>query len=341
MQKIRSCPPWLLRILLAFFSLLGTAALVMALLYVFGQGPTSLFRVVVLLIAIVGNCMGSCVIFYSGSFADRLHKLSQGVQRLQLASDNLQGHVEQLEKHRDALTKTHDVLEKETEKLKKENKAIRDNEQLILATSNRIKHSTQVLTDENNRLQVEREELKDEGRKYAQNVEAMRNNQERIEEYNTEAKDRVEQLSDMVDTLHKTVPELDEQVKRFKQLREDVEKVSEQMGGDVDETTRTVNAIFEEIRELTIRQERVMLYQLMERILSTSPDRDQMDVGLFRRFIAQIPEGYENHKFNELWFGRNSTNGYVHRTGLKVLIDTITLEKVQQGMGDSGGTGTS
>merc|ERR1712113_890105 len=113
-------------------------------------------------------------------------------------------------------------------------------------------------------------------------------------------------------------------------LREEVETVSAKMGGDVDETTRTVNQIFAEIQELTIRQERVMLYQLMERILSTKPkDRDHMNREMFRRFTAQIPEGYEGHKFDELWFGRTAVNGLVNRSELKFLIDTITLDKAK------------
>merc|ERR1712157_563355 len=142
-----------------------------------------------------------------------------------------------------------------------------------------------------------------------------------IQEYNEEAKERVEQLNDMVETLQQTVPELNRQVDRFRQLREEVETVSNKMGGDVDETTRTVNQIFAEIQELTIRQERVMLYQLMERILSTNrKDRDHMDRDMFRRFTAQIPEGYEGHKFDELWFGRTEVNGVINRSELKFVI---------------------
>jgi len=305
--------------------------LVLAILYLLQQGPTETIRVIVLVIAVVGNCLGSCAIFYSGSFAEELKTLSKGVQRLQFASDNLKGHVDELTKHKAALEATHNVLKEETEKLKDENKAIRDNEQLIVETANRIKYNTTVLEEENTRLEREHDELKDEGEKYKTNVTAMKANQEKIDQYNKEADERVKQLHSMVQTFKETVPQLNKQVARFRTLREEVETVSAQMGGDVDATTRTVNEIFAEIQELTIRQERVMLYQLMERILSTKRmDRDHMDRDMFRRFLAQIPEDYEGHKFDELWFGRTAVNGVVHRSELKFVIDTITLEKAEK-----------
>lgn len=101
------------------------------------------------------------------------------------------------------------------------------------------------------------------------------------------------------------------------------------MGGDVDNTKTTVNAIFNEITELHIRQERIMLYQLLERVLSRTQHWDEMDSAAFHRFTAQLPSEYNDmDELNDEWFHRHANLGVIGREDLKHMIDKITLKKI-------------
>jgi len=319
-----------MKLCVIYFTLLACIALVGGILYIFAIVPDyqPIIQWVVVFIAIFGNCLGSCAVHYSGSFKQEVKSLGKGVKRLQFASDQLREHVEAMMRHRGAITRTHEVLDTEIGKLREDVLKFEENEKVIDATAINIEDNAKTLSTENYKFSREQKELTKEEKQYSKTVDTMASNKDNLKKYNEEAQDRVGHLTMLVESLKECVPELDEQLDKFNGLRKNVEDVSAEMGGDVDNTTATVNTIFNEIKELTIRQERIMLYQLLERIFSTTRSRDEMNIDAFNRFLAQIPETYNGHTFDERWFNRVALHGQVSRTDLKFLIDKITLNKI-------------
>jgi len=329
-EKMSVMPPWMLKVCVVFFTLLAVIALVGGLLYVFDvvSAYQSIIQWITVFIAIFGNCLGSCAVFYSGSFKQEIESLAKGVKQLQAASDQLEEHIDDMMGNRKALARTKNVLDEEIQKIGDDVNTFEENEKIIVETADNIEKNAKMLTKENAKLMQAGKMFSREEEKLATAVRQMASNQENIETYNENVKGRVGKLTNVVDSLENTIPEFDEQLKRFNKLRENVEMVSTQMGGDVDNTTKTVNVIFNEIKELHIRQERIMLYQLLERVLATTPSVDEMDITGFHRFTCQMPQVYNRADFNDEWFDRAAFNGTVQRVDLKVLIDKITHSKI-------------
>jgi len=327
-DKVNKMPRWAMITSITFFSALGSTALVSGVLYMFDVIPaaTSLLFWIVLAVSLGGNCLGSFALFYSGLFKTDLKELAKGMKKLEFASGKTKERVKVLTKHRKALNETHDALEKEINKLHDEIDNFEANQETMNETKIRIEDNTEALNHENRNLKQEKENLRNEEERYDESVADMDNNRKLVEDYNRDALERVGELSHIVQTLKETKPQLDDQLERFKFLRDDVEKISNVMGQEVDQTAKTVREIFEEIRELTIRQERVMLYQMMERIICTEKTRD-MGHAAFKRFEHQIPSGYDGHGFDDRWFGQVAVDGRIGHEQLKIMIDTITLSK--------------
>jgi len=330
-RKVNKMPRWAMYCLVTFFTIVGATALVTGLLYVFDSFPaaSSLLFWIVIGVSLGGNCLASFALFYSGSFKTQLKELAKGIKKFQSASDSLKKHVKVLTKHRAALTKSHKVLKTEITKLKDEVEKIESNQGIMEETKERIHENTEALQDEILNLRMEKDNLSNEKERYDESVEDMVSSRKVVEDYNRSAEERVGELCQIVETLKESRPQLDDQLYRFRDLREDVEKISNVMGEEVDQTARTVREIFDEIRELTIRQERVMLYQMMERIIGTTETRD-MGHEQFKRFLLQIPVSYAGHSFDDRWFGEVAVDGRIAHAQLKLMIDTITLTKVSQ-----------
>lgn len=328
-ELVNKIPRWVMISLVVFFLVVGFTALITGILFAFDTIPASsaILQDIVVGIALGGNGLGSLALFYSGSFKTELKDLVKSIKKLEFASDKLKSNVKVLTKHRGALTKTHQVLKSEIKKLKDEIEKFENNKNLMNDISDRIDDNTKALQYENENIKREKNQLMGEEDRYNDSMVDMDDNRKLVETYNTGAADRVKDLSSIVVKLHETVPLLKDQLERFDLLREDVEQVSNLMGAEVDQTTETVGKIFDEIRELTIRQERVMLYQLMERIIGTTDSRD-MGHEQFRRFLLQIPVAYGGHSFDDQWFGEVSVEGRLSYVQLKVVVDTITLKKV-------------
>jgi len=328
-KLVNKIPRWFMFTLVGFFSMCGLTALVTGLLFAFNTIPGSedLLQWIVVGVALGGNCLGSFALFYSGSFKTELKELVKGIKKLQFASDKLKSNVKVLTKHRGALTKTHQVLKGEIKKLKDEIEKFEENKDIMNNTAGRIGDNTKALQVENDNIRREKDNLNEEKERYDESMIDMDDNRKLVETYNTGAESRVKDLSNIVETLQKTIPQLNKQLAQFDEIREDVEKTSTVMGAEVDQTAKTVKEIFDEIRELTIRQERVMLYQLMERIIGTTETRD-MGHEQFKRFLLQVPKDYEGHAYDDRWFGQAAVEGRIGHTELKDMIDTITLQKV-------------
>jgi len=328
-ELVNKIPRWFMISLVVFFTVVGVTALVTGCLFAFDTIPASsaILQDIVVGVALGGNGLGSLALFYSGSFKTELKDLVKSIKKLEFASDKLKSNVKVLTKHRGALSKTHQVLKSEIKKLKDQIERFETNKNLMNKIAERIDDNTKALQFENENIKREKDQLMGEEDRYNDSMVDMEDNQKLVETYNTGAADRVKDLSSIVDVLHDTVPQLRDQLERFDILREDVEQVSTLMGAEVDQTTETVGKIFDEIRELTIRQERVMLYQLMERIMGTTDSRD-MGHDQFTRFLLQIPAAYAGHTFDNQWFGEVSEEGRVKYVQLKVMVDTITLKKV-------------
>lgn len=329
-EQMTTMPPWMLRICVLFFTLLAVVELVGGILYVFDIVATyqTVIQWITVIIAILGNCLGSCAVFYSGSFKQEVKSLARGVKSLQAASDQLKEHVEAMFRNRGALTRTKCVLEDEIDKIEEDVQNFQENEKVIVDTAFKIDHNARVLERENTKLSREGKLFTQEEKMFTEAVRSMASNKKNMQEYNEEAKERVEKLTTVVESLEQTVPEFNDQLQRFNKLRKDVEMVSSQMGGDVDNTKNKVSLIFNEIKELHIRQERIMFYQLLERILSTTQNPDEMDVAAFHRFLAQVPETYTMEEFGDSWFNRVAVHGRVRRQDFKNMIDSITLKKL-------------
>jgi len=331
-ELVNKIPRWFMLTSVVFFGVVGVTTLVAGFLYAFNSipGASAILQDIVVGLALGGNGLGSLALFYSGSFKTELKDLVKGIKKLEFASDKLKSNVRVLTKHRSNLTKTHQVLKSEIKKLKDEIEKFESNKQLINGIADRIGENTKALQFENENIKREKDQLRDEESRYDESAVDMDDNTKLVETYNVSAADRVKDLSNLVVSLNKTVPKLQTQLDRFDVLREDVKMASEEMGAEVNQTTITVEQIFDEIRELTIRQERVMLYQLMERIMGTNDDARDMGHDQFRRFLLQIPAAYVGHKFDDQWFGEVSVEGRIGHAQLKMMVDTITLKKVSK-----------
>jgi len=330
-EKMVTMPPWALKVCVLVFTLLAVIALVGGILYVFSivADYQPIIQWIIVTIAILGNCLGSGAVYFSGSFKSEIEAMTKGVKVLQRTSDQLNEYVQDMMRNRGALARTKQTLDCEITKIEEDVQNFEENEKIIHNTGENIEKNAIALSRETNKLTRVGKTFTNEEKKFSRTVRTMISHHKNLETYNQNAKARIEKLTNVVESLEETIPELEEQLKRFNNLRKTVEMVSTQMGGDVDKTKTTINVIFNEIKELHIRQERIMFYQLLERALSTSQNRDEMDIVAFHRFTAQIPEAYNDlEELDDRWFGRVANNGSVGREDLKLMIDKITLSKI-------------
>jgi len=340
-EKVRKLHPVVLRVLVAFFALLGIASLVGAILYTLNIFPDeqSTIQLAVLSIAIGGNCLGSWALFYSGAFKSELAGLAKGIKRLEIAADHLHGHVQHIKKHRRILEKSHGKLEKEVGQLSKQIDRFNENDDDIRETTIKLKNNQDTLEEENEQMKFEWENLTKTEKNYVASAKDMQNDQMKIKSYNENAENRIEQLSEMLETIKPSNENLEDQVHRFEELHEDVELESNRINRRVDRTTKDVEQIFDAIRDITKRQERVMLYQLMERILMAGDNQDLMDLEDFKQFVVQIPMGLQKEDFQDVWLEwfqnmKGDAPG-IDRIKIMEMIDEITQDKVNKERTDS------
>jgi len=299
----------------------------------------STIQLVVLSIAIGGNCLGSWALFYSGAFKSELAGLAKGIKRLEVAADHLRGHVEHIMKHRRILEKSHGKLEKEVGQLSKQIDRFNENDEDIRETTLKLKDNQGTLEEENEQMMFERKNLTETEANYVKSAKDMLDDQNKIKSYNENAENRIEQLSEMLETIKPSNDNLEDQVHRFEELHEDVELESNRINRRVDRTTKDVEQIFDAIRDITKRQERVMLYQLMERILTAGENQDLMDLEDFKKFVVQIPMGFQREDFHDVWLEwfKDMKGGApgVDRTKIMEMIDEITQDKVNRERRDS------
>lgn len=324
-------PPWMLKTSLVIFMTLSVIACCVGILIIFAVETEfmPIYQFTIVVIAILGNCLGSAAVKYSGSQKQDYETLRRGAVRLRMISNNLETHMDTIFLHRLALSRTEVALGKEADKLWAEIKFLKKTDKAIEHSEKVLEWSAMKLRTQNHQLHYEKRQIAKETKNYKKNLSHLNRNAQKLNKYHNRAQRRADNLSLVINKLEKTVPELDNQLQRLELFREAVENATTQAAGDVGNTWTKVQSMFSELKGLSIRLERIMLYKLMERVLSTSRNRDEMSITTFNRFLAQIPKVYVGHKYGGGWFERVARNGYIWRKDLNNMIDNITLKHIE------------
>lgn len=329
--RYSTMPPWLLRSCLFIFIAITFIACCVGILAIFAIEPDymPLYRGTIVSIAIVGNCLGSAAVTYSGSQRADFKTLLQGAERLRIISEILNEHIEYTFLNRLVLRRAKESLEKEANKLDSNITSMENVEKEIKSFGKDFGHSVGKLSRQNYRLIYEQREIAKEKKKYKKNLDYLNRNTKNLNLYPIGAQRRSNDLSAMVSRLSDAIPEIDYQIWRLEQFRNVVENAATKVVGDVDTTWTKVQSMFGKLTQLSIRLERIMLYRLMDRVLSTTRNRDAMSITAFKRFLTQIPEVYVEPEDRDWWLEQLERDGYIWRTNLNYMIDKITLKKIQ------------
>jgi len=329
--RYNTMPPWILRSCLFIFMTIAFVTCCVAILAIFSIEPEymPLYRLIIVSIAILGNCVGSAAVTYSGSYREDVQTLLDGAERLRIVSDNLNEHIENIFSNRMIMRRTKHQLEKEANKLNTNITSMKNLDEAIQSSNKVLGNSVGKLRRQNHKLIYEQRQIAKEKSTYKKNLDYLNRHKENLNLWPNDAQRRSHDLSAVVGRLNDAIPEIDYQVWRLEQFRNVVENATTKLVGDVDTTWTKVQSMFSKLTQLSIRLERIMLYRLMDRVLSTTRYRDEMSITAFKRFLTQIPKVYVEPEDRDWWLERLETDGYICRNDLNHMIDKITLQKIQ------------
>jgi len=329
--RYSTMPPWILRSCLFIFMTITFITCCVAMLAIFSieTGYMPLYRWTFVSIAILGNCLGSAVVTYSGSHKADYQTLLHGAERLRIISDNLNEHIDTIFLNRMMLGRTKHYLGKEANKLNTQITIMKDVDKAIKSSGEVLLNNVGQLRRQNHKLMWEQRQIAMEKKTYRKNLEHLNRNTENLNVYPIDAERRSHDLSAVVGRLNDAIPEIDYQVWRLQQFRNVMENATTKLVGDVDTTWTKVQGMFSKLTQLSIRLERIMLYRLMDRVLSTTRNRDEMSITAFKRFLTQIPEVYVEPEDRDWWLERLENDGYIWRNDVQRMIDKITFQKIQ------------